>query len=90
MTQIYEHTPGPWDAKDWRVCHSIGGDIGVICDTASNAKTRTLENRANARLISAAPELLEACEAMLDGYEAGKQIRELCRVAIAKAKGSEA
>lgn len=57
-----KHTPGPWEASQWRVCHSVGGDIGVICDTANNAKTRTEENMANAKLIAAAPELLEALE----------------------------
>lgn len=56
------YTPGPWSAKDWRVCHSVDGDIGVICDTANNKATRTAENMANAKLIAAAPELLAVVE----------------------------
>lgn len=54
------HTPGPWEAKNWRVCWRHGGNIGVICDTAHNQQQRTDENKANARLIAAAPELLDA------------------------------
>lgn len=45
---------------------------------------------ANARLIAAAPDLLEACQAMLDEYEAGRsvpvfEIRQIVRAAVAKA-----
>lgn len=32
-------------------------DSGVICDTATNQKTRTRENAANAKLIAKAPEM---------------------------------
>lgn len=60
-----DFTPGPWEASGWRVCHSLGGKIGVVCDTANNAKSRTEENKANARLIAAAPDLLAACQAVL-------------------------
>ena len=57
-------TPGPWEANRWRVCAGCGeGErISVICDTAHNMKTRTVENEANARLIAAAPDLLEAID----------------------------
>lgn len=54
------HTPGPWQAKDYRVCGFRNGRIKVICDTANNLKTRTEENAANAALIAAAPEMLAA------------------------------
>lgn len=53
-----QYTPGPWDAKDYRVCANFQeGDpeIKVICDTANNAKTRNDENRANAGLIAMGP-----------------------------------
>jgi hypothetical protein len=44
-------------------CKEVDGvtEYGVyICDTASNSNTRTPKNAANARLIAAAPDLLEA------------------------------
>jgi hypothetical protein len=40
-----------------------GVPIKVICDTANNKASRTPENEANARLIAAAPDLLEALKA---------------------------
>lgn len=84
-----KHTPGPWEASQWRVCHSVGGDIGVICDTANNAKTRTEENMANAKLIAAAPELLEACQMLLTlslpHDVSGRAMVDKARAAIEKA-----
>jgi len=55
-------TPGPWEAKDWRIFHDVGRDIGVICEVGTNKASRTAKNAANARLIAAAPDLLAACE----------------------------
>ena len=58
-----KYSPGPWSATDYRVCANVNPNdppIVVICDTATNKATRTPENAANARLISMAPELLEA------------------------------
>ena len=64
-------TPGPWEANRWRVCAGCGeGErISVICDTAHNMKTRTAENEANARLIAAAPDFLEAAKLTEDFQE---------------------
>jgi hypothetical protein len=57
----FKGTPGPWESKDWRVVNDYRNrPIHVICDTASNKVSRTEENKANAKLIAAAPELLEA------------------------------
>lgn len=95
-------TPGPWDAKKWRVCAGIepGQHIKVICDTATNNKTRTEENAANARLIAAAPDLLAACKEALqmcdEAYQATGYVkiastseqRLRLEAAIAKATGA--
>jgi len=58
-----KHTPGPWEQK-----HQ-----GMLCQIAINSDSDTLatvygesgENLANARLIAAAPELLEALEMII-------------------------
>ncbi|RPI56250.1 MAG: hypothetical protein EHM49_00745 [Deltaproteobacteria bacterium] len=73
-----KHTPGKWfvDENDWGIY--IGSDKrnGWHC---SMMKAEGIsytgdieEDRANARLISACPDLLEACkfaQAVLDGYD---------------------
>lgn len=62
------HTPGPWEMsvfnnavsgrEDWDVCEAGGGDM--VCELAG------LQNaHANARLIAAAPDLLELAEAVI-------------------------
>lgn len=65
------HTPGPW--KTGYSGHSVYGpdrDFGagqtthVICICRSPARTE--ENKANARLIAAAPELLDALQIVRD------------------------
>lgn len=59
------HTPGPWEASQWRVCAGLGEGqrISVVCDTANNKASRTAENAANAKLIAAAPDLLAFAQA---------------------------
>ena len=94
-----DHTPGPW-----HVC----GDM--IRSTVSNAAMRSVakvyvsqmhgkpEAAANARLIAAAPDLLEACRALvsdcwrrsgvgLQDHEDGCEDCRAARAAIARAEG---
>jgi len=108
-----EHTPGPWEAYaddfGWHITarandgtqpppYMWANDIAAIY---RGAYTRPGEMEANACLIAAAPELLEACEAawpMLElacrcqdgtigsGPCAACRAIELARAAIAKAK----
>jgi len=98
-----KHTPGPWKAEQcdiygddstrWSVLTAEYQQDFFIASIENGAPGDCLDTEAaNARLIAAAPDLLEACQAMLDGYEAGKSIpafdvRELCRAAIAKVTG---
>lgn len=98
-----KHTPGPWRVssespriikKDYR---AIGSDAGfLIASTMGNDNSgfyaSEQEADANARLICAAPDLLESLEELL----AATQHLEPCpatvdkaRAAIAKAKGEE-
>lgn len=103
-----KHTPGPWgyqkcpkpqahsDCRDhaWLVIWNDGkyeGDLAIV---------QTEQAEANARLIAAAPELLEACRELLDLtsdlHEPDgspdpevERINRAARAAIAKAEGDE-
>ena len=94
-------TPGPWTYEGDHthrqynirmLGHMIGGHI---C-TVNNLPTDVLANRdpgiaeATARLIAAAPDLLAACQAVLDEFPAtdGRRIesvKAICRAALRKA-----
>jgi hypothetical protein len=56
------HTPGPFGTEYWKsaICPAIGF-VGTFPESRD-------ERRSNARLIAAAPELLDALKAMLKMY----------------------
>ncbi|MFA6063839.1 MAG: hypothetical protein WC736_14725 [Gallionella sp.] len=97
MREAVGHTPGPWAAADTL---SRTGLINVygpgrplpIAIVTGDYKT---EREANARLIAAAPELLEALQAMLEIYGPRNGAIErdgpcnYARAAIAKATGKK-
>ncbi len=70
--QTAKHTPGPW--KVYEVPHLHQGTLysvrsdeyGAICDP--NEAADPYENKANANLIAAAPELLDNLKAILTDY----------------------
>lgn len=96
-----QHTPGPWKADpNPGECWMIEFDDGIAL-----ARTYLMDNHgeeeANARLIAAAPDLLDVVQAFVDlvcqdghgfhdGTEMGKILRKGRRVlaAIAKAKNT--
>lgn len=92
-----EHTKGPWHIgpetvlRPTMTIYSRPFGLGDICEVYPKGE----EGKANARLISAAPELLEALEEVVaeaTAYEArhGEMRRpwvRKARAAIAKAKG---
>jgi hypothetical protein len=110
MSERAKPTPGPWVALPppepgghWAVCARgdrpppARGAVGWVVATVENgAAGDTLETEAaNARLISAAPDLLRACEAWLAHLDPGDSlyseaetalIRQT-RAAVAKAAG---
>ena len=111
MTQ---HTPGPWlpefgEAARVRA-QQDGGQVAIMMNLKGQfglAGRRTVEEvEANARLIAAAPDLLEAlievtatlawnahgeCRALHEGpIMPSSQAVEVAKVAIAKATGSQA
>jgi len=75
------HTPGPWTAHANAVRTADGNRPIALMATA-------YEMSANARLMSSAPDLLEALvELVRDGYSEENEERALA--AIAKAKGEQ-
>lgn len=95
-------TPGPWKVSQNVSRHVVGPTGGVIASAELSCKQEISE--ANARLIAAAPELLEAAKLVLEWYEAEDnhsgtdfyQRMQMCRdsedairAAIAKATGEQ-
>jgi hypothetical protein len=94
------HTPGPWEViqhKDdtvltvWAENHPTGPQAVAIIDMAGDPSRKHDESGiADARLIAAAPDLLEAAKFVLatgiTGHRASAQVARL-EAAIAKAGG---
>ncbi|MCS3667374.1 hypothetical protein GGP77_001603 [Salinibacter ruber] len=97
MSDDVEHTPGPWEIEDGHWDIEVTKGEYVIATAHAAVPNGGLKE--NARLISAAPELLEASKQLLQAVsaEAGtctevsppvrEQICSDARDAIAKAKG---
>lgn len=96
------HTRGPWHARGADGYAHVGGGNPVfkIADVSCGRPERA-EDRANARLIAAAPDLYDAAENALDTLlsccvagdgvddrEAMLEAQQMLRAAIAKATGS--
>lgn len=93
-TNTVKHTPGPWtDNKDIRVRGHGSIGLGLCFVNCEPDSPSDIEARANAHLIAAAPDLLEALHVV--GMSAGWQYltfetRALIEAAISKATGSPA
>jgi hypothetical protein len=91
-----KHTPGPWRASNATVYAPNQNaprqmiPIKIESGWLDGAWESDDEAHANARLIAAAPEMLEALE-LIDGYDGDaipvSQVRETVRAALAKARG---
>ena len=84
-----EHTPGPWGcidtsyhAHDYRLTKPNGEPLPLTIVANDHG-----EQRANARLIAAAPELLAALEALVWSAKPSRD-RDNARELIAKVKGN--
>lgn len=78
---MIQHTPGPWEITEdrivgddilWTIEHSGYGIIGYADGTPEDDP----EKIANARLIAAAPDLLEAADNILNDSLAAEPIQE--------------
>lgn len=78
------HTKGKWN----QIGTSVGITDGEICVCYTNGLQ--FDALANARLIAAAPDLLEACiKAEHNGLDLPVYVRELLADAISKATGEQ-
>lgn len=79
------HTAGPWELAGWNgICNSQGEAIATVPHVRGHSSITQDEAKANARLIAAAPDLLEACKAALtegDDYVAMEKIKAAIRKA---------
>ena len=83
------HTPGPWTLAPNCVygIHVFGPDGGVIAQIQGRDEP---QHQANARLIAAAPEMLEALSKIsANAAESVEWIRRVADAAIAKATQEE-
>ncbi len=86
-----KHTPGPWTKDEYGQLRDANRKfIDVYAVGLCMCSTPNDQAIANARLISAAPDMLEALEALQDGWSkdaitAGSWAK--AHAAIAKAKG---
>ncbi len=98
MTTKTKHTPGPWihlkKGYEYEIlCNKRNDVLADVYDHFKNKNESELE--ANARLIAAAPELLEACKRALQQLdeslptdEGNKMAVKRCKDAISKAEGT--
>jgi hypothetical protein len=97
-----KHTPGPWEAdfETYPIMVCSQSETWPLVDELGNEEERagvfvanTGDNKANARLIAAAPDLLEMLvEAanFIQPYSVGQELLERIDAAIAKATGGQA
>ena len=97
-----KHTPGPWESYSQRkdngpeygfmISSSTDKDADWLCEVNGNFE----QDEANAHLIKASPELLEALKAIADPQESGNLsgpasrlylAQQIARIAIAKVEG---
>ena len=79
-----QHTNGPWRCKEqwgyYKIYSRIEG-VSVVHGIDPKAK-------ANARLISAAPDMFQALQAIVDAFgDQNSLLIDQCKAALAKAEG---
>jgi threonine dehydrogenase-like Zn-dependent dehydrogenase len=101
MNKYTQHTPGPWIFTDLGQITDRNGRIIVVTVSAHNIPNPAYPKgsfhylveddggEANGRLISAAPDLLDALEIIASGNTDPDDMVEIAREAIAKVGGAE-
>ncbi len=85
-----KHTPGPWAilerVDDLRTHISNGAHI--VCTLGTTRTDGSPNHSPNALLIAAAPDMLDALQAIVDAYkDRDTLLIAQCKAALAKAKG---
>ena len=90
------HTPGPWRVVHYEWKDKGGGDFVGRIEGPNGEKVyrgassfHAINNLANARLIAAAPDLLEACEDAAWLLRTDSHALKVVEAAIARAKGGK-
>lgn len=99
MSEI-KHTPGPWywlENRFWGGFSGLYDEAGnevLVANTSNEGDTgaawfEDFPSEADRKLIAAAPELLAACQKIVDAVEDGDEMAavEMAEAAIAKATG---
>ena len=81
------HTPGPWEVldEDRRCVYRLGENgfnifsLSLVNGGSHEESAPHEEQVANARLIAAAPELLEACQWFIKQLDDGVLVRDISR-----------
>jgi hypothetical protein len=79
-----KHTPGPWKQGSTHP-ENVSAGSALVCTTLSRGRFND-EQKANARLIAAAPDLLEALQTMLKHPDT-MTAKLVAQAAIARAAG---
>jgi len=92
-----ELTPGPWRWLADRILMADHGKRPIVMASKSDLETRgpdgtlipLVKEHPIARLIESAPDLLEACEAVVASWERGDlaEAARMCATAAKKARG---
>lgn len=84
-----EHTPGPWRVMGYGIVKGSRRCLiaHVYMQSGQGVDFGDAKTNANARLIAAAPELLEACNQAIFAIPTTHGAFEVVRSAIAKATG---
>ena len=92
---VSKHTPGPWDIHVGNLGADARGQQQMVMICSEDMRIATMfsvqDRDANARLIAAAPELLEACKAAmrLDYFREHSALALQVQAAIKKAEGAQ-
>ena len=91
-----KHTPGPWNygqVKENPIFDIIGPDLtgrGKEVVGTFRATQSRVENLANAHLIAAAPDMLDALQAIVDAFgDQNSLLIDQCKAALNKAIGKQ-